>query len=145
MSIRRKHRDQMDTAEIEYAEFIVHNHYKEWYMSHHALDRLKEKNVPVLKLIGTLQGGYVVEVSQNRLASVCVLMKRDYPAGAVCAVVSLPTFELVTVWANKPGQMHDTSQSREFEWDCNVVDVLQLALAVGVPKKSSYAGQRTNL
>lgn len=121
---RRKHRSQMQHHELQYAESKVHK-CKNWLISEHAKQRINQKEIDKNQLLMSLRFGKLIEVSQDRQQSVCLLIRNDFPVEAVCVVVSLPDYEVITAFKNHPNDNHLNLDMSEYQWDGDAKEVIQ--------------------
>jgi hypothetical protein len=120
---KRKHRFQMEPAEIEAVEKLIHSQPSSvWKFGPHASERMKAKGVTHEDIIETLQSGYLVEINENR--DLCVVFRHDVGKSSVCVVVSLRTRWFVTTWRNGRKDRHNTLDRSKYSWNVDVTRIV---------------------
>jgi len=123
--MERKHRIEMNTAEISNVESLVHN-INEWDFSHdHVMQRMEQKGITKGALVNCLRYGRIIEVNSEGRAVLRLNMK----GGGVVVVVSLAERVLVTAWKNANEDNHKTLNRSEYGWAVNAADYTRSLLS----------------
>lgn len=119
---RRKHRRQMQLAEITSVETVVHA--QECWIGDgpHVTKRARSKRVDGSDIYHTLKTGEVIEVNDTN--DLCILMRKKFGHYAVCVVVNLPTRWIVTSWKNQLHDNHSKLDMSKYRWDVNLCNVM---------------------
>lgn len=103
----RKHHSQMSDAELDFIEAAIDK--RDFYLSDHAEDRLRAKNIYREDIMDAIRHGKVIETNKLQEGDVRVLLRDEYEDGsAVCVVVSLADAAVVTAYENKAHELHQS-------------------------------------
>jgi hypothetical protein len=119
----RKHIQQMSKAEVAFIHgFIRHNASRVNSFRAHFHDRATERTFTTQDALEVIKGGLVVEVHNNAGADVRALLRNSK---GTCVVLSLSTFEVITVYYNDPTDTHDTLNWNNYRWAQDMVSLVK--------------------
>ena len=119
----RKHIKQMNREEVGFIHgFIRSAAFTVWSAKPHFYDRANERSFTLADAQAAVKGGLVVEVHNDRAPDVRVLVRNKL---GTCAVVSLLTREIITVYYNAPTDGHETLNWGAYRWQQNVAALVK--------------------
>lgn len=119
----RKHIKQMSKEEIAFVHGFLRGQINRLSAHvHHFYDRANDRKFTFEDAKQAASGGIVIEIHNDRNPDVRVLVRSKT---GTCAVVSLKTFEVITVYYNAPTDEHDTLNWNAYRWNQNVVDLIK--------------------
>jgi hypothetical protein len=120
----RKHIKQMSKEEIAF----VHGYLRakkdllSTGLQSHFYDRASERKFTPEEAKAAVAGGVVIEIHNDRNPDVRCLVRNSK---GTCAVVSLISFEILTVYYNAPDDNHDTLNWNAYRWNQNMVELIK--------------------
>ncbi len=88
----------------------------------HFYDRATERTFTLSDAVRTLRCGLVVEVHNNTPGDIRALVRDSL---GTCAVVSLRSWQIVTVYYNAPEDPHNTLDWTPYRWRTNLVELVK--------------------
>jgi hypothetical protein len=107
MENKRKHRSQMEAAEIALIERAIHRRTHSEFAPH-AFDRMREKRISFLEVSCALDCGELIEVHNNVRDDIRALVRHRQGASHVCVVISLISGKIITAYRNAANDNHAT-------------------------------------
>src|ERR1700674_633204 len=98
--MQRKHRKQMNAAEIQSVDSLV-KAVTSWVSKGHYETRSRERSISRLEVYRAISQGSCIEAKDDSR----VVMRH---ADGICVVVEIPTRKVVTAWYNSPDDQHYT-------------------------------------
>ena len=118
--MQSKHRKQMNEAEIQFAETLIHAMDGWRIESDHMNERMTQKGVSAKDATVALKWGKIIRVQDNGR----VLLRQVISGSAVCVVADLVDRKLVTAWRNDAADNHATLDLSEYTLKTNVITYL---------------------
>jgi hypothetical protein len=119
----RKHIKQMNKQEVAFVHgFIRSANFSVWSGKAHFYDRASERSFTLADAQSAVKGGLVVEVHNDKAPDVRVLVRNQ---AGTCAVVSLQSREVITVYYNAPSDGHETLNWGAYRWAQDVVALVK--------------------
>src|SRR5258708_17157992 len=101
----RKHAQQMNATEKAFLHGYIRQNTGRVTGARHFYDRAADRKFSFADAQDAIRGGLVVEVHNNRAPEVRALIRNQK---GTCVVLSLSTWDVVTVYYNSPDDRHAT-------------------------------------
>jgi hypothetical protein len=118
----RKHIKQMNKEEIAFVHGFLRANVARLTGQGHFYDRAADRRFTLAEAKAAAAQGTVIEIHNDRSPDVRVLVRNKM---GTCAVVSLVTFEIVTVYYNAPEDGHETLNWGAYRWNQDVVGLVK--------------------
>jgi hypothetical protein len=119
----RKHKSQMSKDELGFVVgYIRANATRLWSANGHFFDRASERHFTLDAAKDAAAKGVVVEVHNDRNPDVRALVRN---AAGTCVVISLKSWEVITVYYNDPADAHDTLNWNAYRWQESMVTLVK--------------------
>ena len=119
----RKHIQQTTRDEKAFIHgFIRANADKAWSCNGHFSDRATERAFTLDDAKACVKGGLVVEVHNDKNPDVRALLRNSV---GTCVVVSLKSWEIITVYYNDPTDEHHSLNWNAYRWPVNLVSLVK--------------------
>jgi hypothetical protein len=119
----RKHNSQFSKDEKGFLHgFLRANVGKVNSVKVHFEDRATERHFTFEDALETIKSGLIVEVHNDRKPDVRVLVRGK---NGTCVVVSLVTWEVITVYYNDPEDNHYGLNYNLYRWQVNAVNLVK--------------------
>lgn len=94
----------------------------------HYKDRATERHFTFAQAKDAIASGKPVEVNKEGVDVRALFRRASGPNAGTCAVVSLLTLDIITVYYNAPDDTHTTLNHNLYRWPVNVVDLVKAAI-----------------
>jgi len=118
----RKHLTQMTREERAFVHGLIRSRLERVTGAPHFYDRATERTFTLSDAVRTLRCGLVVEVHNNTPGDIRALVRDSL---GTCAVVSLRSWQIVTVYYNAPEDPHNTLDWTPYRWRTNLVELVK--------------------
>ncbi len=118
----RKHIKQMNKEEIAFVHGFLRASVARLTGQGHFYDRAAERHFTLAEAKLAAAQGTVIEIHNDRAPDVRVLVSNKL---GICAVVSLVTFEIITVYYNAPEDGHETLNWGAYRWQQDAVSLVK--------------------
>jgi hypothetical protein len=119
----RKHISQYTKEELAFVHgYIRANASRTWSANAHFYDRANARSFTLPDAQQTIANGLVIEVHNERSPDIRALVRSK---NGTCAVVSLKTWEVITVYYNSPDDKHYTLNRSLYRWPQNLVQLVK--------------------
>ena len=118
----RKHITQCNPTERAFIHGYIRSNVHKVNGGNHFYDRASERSFTLDDARATIRGGIVVEVHNERKPDIRALVRHS---SGMCAVVSLRTWEVITVYYNAPSDNHDTLNHNLYRWPQDITQLVK--------------------
>jgi hypothetical protein len=118
----RKHTKQMTGTEKAFVHGFIRANVARVTGQAHFYNRASERTFTLDEAIQTVRGGLVVEVHDDRKPDVRAVVRSQ---NGTCVVLSLTTWEVITVYYNDPNDTHDTLNWNAYRWSQDLVSLVK--------------------
>jgi hypothetical protein len=118
----RKHITQCNPTERAFIHGYIRSNVHKVNGGNHFYDRANERHYSLSEARDALAKGLVVEVHNDRTPDIRALVRHS---SGICTVVSLKTWEVITVYYNAPSDNHDTLNYNAYRWSVNVTELVK--------------------
>jgi hypothetical protein len=121
----RKHYSQMSPTEVGMLVGMVRANASEVSGQAHYEHRASERHFTLAQAVDAVASGKPVEVSKVGNDIRALFRRQSGPSAGTCAVVSLITWNIITVYYNDPRDTHDTLNHSLYRWNVDVVELVK--------------------
>jgi len=91
----------------------------------HYEHRASERHFTLAQAVDAIASGKSVEVNKTGDDVRALFRRQSGPNAGTCAVVSLITWNIITVYYNDLSDKHDTLNHNLYRWNVNLVDLVK--------------------
>jgi|ERR1700679_2562619 len=118
----RKHISQFDQTERAFVHGYIRTHADRITGKHHFYDRASERAFTLDDAREAIRNGLVIEAHNDKAPDVRVLVRNQT---GTCAVLSLNTLEVITVYYNAPEDTHAGMNWTPYTWRTDLTQVVK--------------------
>ena len=116
----RKHYTQMSAVEVGTLVGFVRAHQNTLIGSSHYYDRVSERSFTYEQAVNAIGAGKPIEVNKTGNDVRALFRRQSGPNAGTCAVISLKSWDIITVYYNDPNDQHDTLNHNLYRWNVDV-------------------------
>lgn len=122
----KKHLSQMTKEEVVALQRII-NSTKSWGVARHCYKRLKERGVSKAMTLDAIKHGTIIEFSQKGNCYGVLIRSTKVVLGkyVVCALVSLDSKRIITVYVNLAHDSHRTLDWSAYNENLDILNVIK--------------------
>lgn len=121
----RKHISQMNANEVAFLVGFVRGNTGRLDGTPHFYDRASGRTFTFAQAEEAIAAGVLIEVNKDGQDVRALFRRTKGENSGTCAVVSLLTFRIITVYYNAPDDNHSTLGRDQFRWRVDVVELVK--------------------